>query len=95
MPTSLSFKKQPSVPQETQNKVQILVRIRPTLFSESPQDFVQMVETNTLRIKRPGNSMYMKFHTILDQSTCQQDIFNQVMPSVFSFMQGNNETIFA
>lgn len=49
-------------------KVRIAVRIRPTLNTESEEDFVQLIDTNTIKVTRIGNSMHMKFSDILPKT---------------------------
>lgn len=46
-------------------KVRIAVRIRPTLQTEAEEDFINLIDDNTIKITRIGNSMRMKFCDIL------------------------------
>ncbi|CAK74723.1 unnamed protein product (macronuclear) [Paramecium tetraurelia] len=77
------------------SKVRIAVRVRPTLNSESEEDFVQMIDDNTIKVTRIGNSLRMKFSDILPKTANQQDVQRLVSESIKSFIQGINNTIFA
>ncbi|CAD8075390.1 unnamed protein product [Paramecium sonneborni] len=77
------------------SKVRIAVRVRPTLNSENEEDFVQLIDDNTIKVTRIGNSLRMKFSDILPKSANQQDVQRLVSESIKSFIQGINNTIFA
>lgn len=51
--------------EDTNSKVRIAVRIRPTLNTESEEDFIQLIDDDTIKITRIGNSMRMKFSDII------------------------------
>lgn len=51
--------------EDSNSKVRIAVRIRPTLNTESEEDFIQLIDDDTIKITRIGNSMRMKFSDII------------------------------
>ncbi|KAM3132281.1 hypothetical protein pb186bvf_015611 [Paramecium bursaria] len=77
------------------SKVRIAIRVRPTLNSESEEDFVNLLDENTIKITRIGNSIRMKFSDILNKTDNQSDVFKLVSESIKSFINGKNNTIFA
>lgn len=80
---------------EEPSKVRIAVRVRPTLHTEAEEDFIQLVDDNTIKITRIGNSMRMKFCDILPKQADQGDVQKLVSESIKSFIKGHNNTIFA
>ncbi|EAR92908.2 kinesin motor catalytic domain protein (macronuclear) [Tetrahymena thermophila SB210] len=80
---------------ELKDKVSIIIRIRPTLTNELQEQFIRQVDDSTLKIMRPGNSLHMKFNSILPSASNQDDVYNLTQESILSFLNGTNNTIFA
>ena len=78
-----------------EDKLKIIIRMRPILNEEDDSTFVDLEDDNTLHIKRPGNFSFMKFNNILPPSSTQKDVFNLVDDSIKQFLNGINITIFA
>ncbi|KAL4490896.1 hypothetical protein ABPG72_008632 [Tetrahymena utriculariae] len=80
---------------ELKDKVSIIIRIRPTLTNELQEQFIRQVDDSTLKIMRPGNSLHMKFNSILPSASNQDDVYSLTQESILSFLNGTNNTIFA
>lgn len=44
---------------------------------------------------KPGSLSYMRFSNILSSGSTQSDVFELVKDSIYSFMKGVNNTVFA
>lgn len=53
------------------------------------------MQSHTLKIMKPGSLSYMRFSNILSSESTQSDVFELVKDSIYSFMKGINNTVFA
>jgi hypothetical protein len=76
-------------------KVNIFLRVRSLLESESSETITKVINQRTIKVQRGLGKFNMHFDHVLSQQCGQENVFYSIQPYIDSFLNGTNSTIIA
>mmetsp|Transcript_15878 Transcript_15878/g.23008 ORF Transcript_15878/g.23008 Transcript_15878/m.23008 type:complete len:440 (+) Transcript_15878:26-1345(+) len=77
------------------DQVQVYLRLRPVLSSESSTKVVEVESSKNIRVSKGFYRYKMKFQSVIEASETQETTFEQVKPAIDYFLSGKNTTVLA